>query len=224
MIRRMIGAAKLSTETFEEVEADSSATIQAMLVVVLVAVATGIGSLGTGGPLGLMLGIIVGLAGWALWAWLTFFIGTKLLATPGTDADWGQLARALGFAQSPGVFKVLGFIPVVGLTLFVVAAIWQLIAMIIAIRQALDYTSTWRAIGVALIGFIPYAIVLGLLQTILRNRLTPVAPGPHPHPLLGLTRLVGRTRRGPGPRDDLRRMRSGKRPPILSGTALRLSA
>ena len=99
MIRRMIGAAKLSNETFEEVEADSSATVQAMLVVVIVAVATGIGALGTGELSRLILGIIVGLAGWALWAWLTFFIGTKLLGTPDTDADWGQLARSLGFAQ-----------------------------------------------------------------------------------------------------------------------------
>ena len=166
MIRRMIGAAKLNIETFEEVEADSSATKQAMLVVAIVAVATGIGLLGTGGLPGLIFGIIVGVAGWAIWAWITFFIGTKLLRTTATDADWGQLARTLGFAQSPGVFKVLGFIPVVGLIVFGLDAIWQLVAMIIAIRQALDYTSTWRAFGVVLIGFIPYAIVQGLLQTI----------------------------------------------------------
>ena len=162
----MIGAAKLSKETFEEVEADSSATRQAMLVVVIVAMATGVGLLGTGGISGLIFGIIVGLAGWAAWAWITFLIGTKLLGTTATEADWGQLARTLGFAQSPGVFKAVGFIPVLGPIVFALAAIWQLVAMIIAIRQALDYTSTWRAFGVVLIGFIPYAIVQGLLQTI----------------------------------------------------------
>ena len=164
----MIGAAKLDSATFEEVEADSSATRQAMLVVVIVAVATGIGLLGTGGISGLIFGIIVGVAGWAAWAWITFYIGTKLLPTTATDADWGQLARTLGFAQSPGIFKVVGFIPVVGVIVFGLAAIWQLVAMIIAIRQALDYTSTWRAIGVALIGFIPYAIVQSLLQILYR--------------------------------------------------------
>jgi len=168
LIRRMIGAAKLSSETFEEVEADSSATKQAMLVVVIVAVATGIGTLGAGGVSGLIAGIIIGLVGWAVWAWITFFIGTRLLRTSDTEADWGQLARTLGFAQSPGVFKVVGFIPVLGPIVFTVAAIWQLFAMIIAIRQALDYTSTRRALGVALIGFIPYAIVQALLQSIFR--------------------------------------------------------
>ncbi|MCI0846668.1 MAG: YIP1 family protein [Chloroflexi bacterium] len=164
----MIGAAKLDVDTFEEVEADTSATKQAMLVVVIVAVATGIGLVATGGLSGVILGIVVGLGGWAAWAWITFYIGTKLLPTADTQADWGQLARTLGFAQSPGVFKVVGLVPGVGLVIFALAAIWQLVAMIIAIRQALDYTSTWRAIGVALIGFIPYAIVQTLLQVIYR--------------------------------------------------------
>jgi len=168
LIRRMIGAAKLDVDTFEEVEADSSATKQAMLVVVIVAVATGIGLVATGGLPGVILGIVVGLGGWAAWAWITYFIGTRLLPTADTHADWGQLARTLGFAQSPGVFKVVGFVPGVGLVIFALAAIWQLVAMIIAIRQALDYTSTWRAIGVALIGFIPYAIVQSVLQVIYR--------------------------------------------------------
>lgn len=168
MFRRMIGAAKLDVDTFEEVEADTSATKQAMLVVVIVAVATGIGLVATGGLSGVILGIVVGLGGWAAWAWITFYIGTKLLPTADTQADWGQLARTLGFAQSPGVFKVVGLVPGVGLVIFALAAIWQLVAMIIAIRQALDYTSTWRAIGVALIGFIPYAIVQTLLQVIYR--------------------------------------------------------
>ena len=169
MIQRMIGAALLRTEIYEEVEEDRSATLQAMLVVVIVALATGIGSFASGGVRGLILGIIVGLVGWAIWAWLTYFIGTKLFRTPDTHADWGELARTLGFAQSPGVLRVLGFLPVVGTVIFVVVSLWQLAAMIIAIRQALDYTSTWRAIGVALVGFIPYAILMGIVTAIFRT-------------------------------------------------------
>ncbi len=41
MLQRMIGAAMLRTGTYEEVEADTSATKQAMLVVVLVSRASG---------------------------------------------------------------------------------------------------------------------------------------------------------------------------------------
>ncbi|MCH8893346.1 MAG: YIP1 family protein [Chloroflexi bacterium] len=166
MIKRMIGAAKLDIAIYEEVEADTSATRQAMAVVVLVALATGIGTFGSGGPVGLVVGIVAGLGLWALWAWITYFVGTTLLKTAETEANWGQLARTLAFAQSPGVLKVFGFIPVLGPLVFAIASIWQLVAMVIAIRQALDYTSTWRAVGVAVIGFIPYAIVSGLVYAL----------------------------------------------------------
>ena len=167
MIKRMIGAAKLDIAIYEEVEADTSATRQAMAVVVLVALATGIGTLGSGGPVGLVVGIVAGLGLWALWAWITYFVGTTLLKTAETEANWGQLARTLAFAQSPGVLKVFGFIPVLGPLVFAIASIWQLVAMVIAIRQALDYTSAWRAAGVAVIGFIPYAVVTGIVYALL---------------------------------------------------------
>jgi len=166
MIKRMIGAAKLDIATYEEDEADTSATRQAMVVVVLVALATGIGTFGSGGPAGLVVGIVAGIGAWALWAWITYFVGTTLLKSAETEANWGQLARTLAFAQSPGVLKVFGFIPVFGPWVFFIASIWQLVAMVIAIRQALDYTSTWRAVGVAVVGFIPYVIVIGLVYAL----------------------------------------------------------
>jgi hypothetical protein len=163
----MIGAARLRPQTFEEVEADSSATRQALLVVLLVALATGVGSLGTGGVRGLIVGVAIALVGWAVWAGITYLIGTTLFRTAETHASWGQMARTLGFAQSPGIFKVFGFVPVVGPVIFIAVSVWQLAAMVVAIRQALDYTSTWRAIGVAVAGFIPYAILIVLLQLLL---------------------------------------------------------
>ena len=166
MIRRMIGAAKLDTAIYEEVEADTSATRPALTVVALVALATGIGTFGSGGLVGLVVGIAAGMGLWALWAWITYFVGTTLLKTAETNANWGQLARTLGFAQSPGVIKVLGFIPVLGPLVFAIASIWQLVAMVIAIRQALDYTSTWRAVGVAVVGFIPYAVVSSIVYAL----------------------------------------------------------
>ena len=167
MLQRMIGAAKLRPETYEEVEADRSATLQALLVVVLVALATGIGNLGSGSIAGLLVGIVVGILGWAFWAWVTYLVGTSILSTPQTHADWGQMARTLGYAQSPGVLKVFGVIPVVGLVVFSLVSIWQLVAMVIAIRQALDFTSTWRAVGVAFIGFVAYAVVTGVVFALL---------------------------------------------------------
>ena len=163
----MIGAARLSTATYEEVEGDKSATLQAILVVMAVALATGIGNLGSGDIIGFVFGVVGALAAWTMWAWLTFFIGTSILRTPETHANWGQMARTLGFAQSPGVFKLFGIVPGIGPWVLAVVSLWQLAAMVVAIRQALDYTSTWRAIGVAAIGFIPYVVVMSIVYALL---------------------------------------------------------
>ena len=159
---RIIRAAKLDVTLYEEVEADKTAMGQAMGVVVLSSLAAGIGSLSMGGR-NLILITIVALAGWYIWAYLTYFIGTKLLPEAQTKADHGELLRTIGFSSSPGLIRILGIIPGLTNLVFSVAGIWMLIAMVIAVRQALDYTSTLRAVGVCLIGWIIQIVFLGLL-------------------------------------------------------------
>ena len=112
---RILRAAKLDADLYEEVEADKSAMPQAMGVVVLSSVAAGIGAIGTGvaGP-GILMGIIASLVGWYIWAFLTYFIGTKLLPEPQTHADLGELLRTIGFSSSPGLIRILGIIPGLG--------------------------------------------------------------------------------------------------------------
>lgn len=152
---RMIGAAKLDVHVYEEVEADTTATRPAMGVVLLSSLASGIGSvgLGAGGFGGVVVGGIVALIGWVVWAFLTSIIGTRLLPESQTRADVGELMRTLGFAQSPGLARIFGIVPGVGPLVFSLVSIWMLVAMVIAVRQALDYTSTWRAVGVCLVGW-----------------------------------------------------------------------
>jgi len=94
---RVVGAAKLDVRTYEEVEADTTATGQAMAVVVLSSVATGIGA--------------------------------------------------------PGILRVFGIIPLIGWIVMPVTGIWVLVTTVVAVRQALDYTSTLRAIGVCIVGW-----------------------------------------------------------------------
>jgi hypothetical protein len=91
-----------------------------------------------------------------------FAIGTKLLAEPQTKADYGELLRTIGFSSSPGVLRVFGIIPMLGNILNIICGIWMLVAMVIAVRQALDYKSTLRAVAVCLIGFIVQIFVLAL--------------------------------------------------------------
>ena len=163
---RIIRAAKLDVSLYEEVEADKSALGQAMGVVVLSSIAAGIGSTAKAGLLGMLMVVVVALIGWYIWAYLTYFIGTKLLPEPQTKADQGELLRTIGFSSSPGLIRVLGIIPVLQSIVFPIAAIWMLVAMVIAVRQALDYSSTLRAIGVCLIGWIIQMVLFVLLFSI----------------------------------------------------------
>lgn len=153
---RLVGAAKLDIHIYEEVEADTTATGQAMVVVILASVAAGFGAIRYIGPMGVVRGTVVSLVAWFVWALLTFLIGTKALPEPQTRSDVAELLRTTGFASSPGLLRVLGVIPILGFLINLVVSIWMLIAMVIAIRQALDYTSTARTIVVVLIGFVAY--------------------------------------------------------------------
>ena len=163
---RMIRAAKLDVQLYEEVEADQGAMAQAMTVVILSALAAGIGSANVG-LLGMVIGMIGALIGWYVWAFLTYFIGTKFLAEPQTRADHRELLRTIGFSSAPGLIRVLGIIPGLRPLLFLVAGIWMLVAMVIAVRQALDYTSTGRAIGVCVIGWVVQILILTVAISII---------------------------------------------------------
>ena len=164
----MVRAAKLDVNLYEEVEADKQAMGQAMGVVVLASLAAGIGSVGTTGISGLFLGTIGALAGWFIWAFITFFVGTKILPEPQTEADYGELLRTIGFSSSPGLLRILGVVPILGPIIFIGCGIWMLVAMIIAVRQALDYKSTWRAVGVCIIGWIIQMVLFWIVFSLFR--------------------------------------------------------
>ena len=160
---RMIRAAKLDIHLYEEVEADKQAMGQAMTAVILSSVAAGVGAISGVGVSGLLWGTFAALAGWFIWAFLTYFIGTRILPEPQTRSNVGELLRTTGFSSSPGVLRVLGVIPGLGSMVFFVAAVWMLVAMVIAVRQALDYKSTARAVGVCVLGWIVLMVVTLLL-------------------------------------------------------------
>ncbi len=169
MVDRMIRAAKLDAQLYEEVEADKGALGQAMGVVVLASVAGGVGSGRLGGFSGILIGTVGALIGWFIWAALTYFIGTKILPEPTTRADVGELLRTTGFSSSPGLIRVFGLVPGITGIVFLVSGVWMLTAMIIAVRQALDYRSTFRAVWVCIIGWIVQVVVLLLVALFIRS-------------------------------------------------------
>ena len=164
MVDRMVGVARLDVPTYEAIEQDRSATTPALIVVVLAAIAGAIGSLGEGGE-GLIGGLLSGILGWAVFSGVAYFVGTRLLGTPQTSSSWQEVMRTLGFAYTPLLLSVLGFIPAIGWVFALIGAIWFLFTATIALRQSLDMT-TGRAIGTALISIIPSAIIIGIIGAI----------------------------------------------------------
>lgn len=161
---RIIRAAKLDVRLYEEVEQDSGAMGQAMGVVVLSSLAAGVGTMSATGISGIFMIILSALMGWYIWAYVTYYIGTKVLPEHQTNTNPGELLRTIGFSSSPGLIRIFGIVPGLTSLVFFAASIWMLIAMVVAVRQALDYTSTGRAVGVCLIGWIIQAAIMAILM------------------------------------------------------------
>ena len=164
-VNRIIRACKLDVSLYEEVEADKSATFQAALVVVLSSLAAGVGAISLGAS-NFLMAPILSLISWYVWAYIIYLIGVKIFPEKNTKSDHGELLRTIGFSSAPGLIRIFGFTPELMSITFIGGGIWMLIAMVIAVRQALDYESTWRAIGVVVIGFLIQVIILIILLRI----------------------------------------------------------
>jgi hypothetical protein len=167
-VRRLIGAAVFDPATYEEVEADRGATIQAVAVVVLASLAAGIGARGGAGVRPALaffaFGTFISLALWAAFAALTYQIGSRLLPVPETRVDAGELLRTLGFAATPGLIQVFAVFTGLTIPIFVVAIAWTLGASVVAVRQALDYSTTRRAVAVCAVAWL-LALLIGAMFT-----------------------------------------------------------
>lgn len=170
MAKRMLGAALLDAHSFEDVEADRSANLQAFALVVLAAVGAGVGSFENNGWTGIPAIAAAALAGWWLWAAITLLVGTKILPGPETVSDMGELLRTLGFASTPGLLLALAIVPAIDWIVFPVCGLWMLASMVVAVRQALDYEGpggTLRAVAVCAIGFPVYGLVVATALLVL---------------------------------------------------------
>jgi hypothetical protein len=158
LFKRMIGASRLNAQTYEEVEADRGSTGAAVFIVVVASIAAAIGS--GARDLRTVISILVLLLGtWMIWVGLAYVIGTRLLPERQTHADLGEVLRTTGFSASPGVLRILGIAPGLALPVFFGITIWMLLTFIVAIRQALDYTSSARSLAVCILGW----LIQGLL-------------------------------------------------------------
>jgi hypothetical protein len=165
MLQRMLRAARLDSSLYEEVEANPQYMREAFFVVLLAALAGAIGSALDYGARGVVAPILGAIVGWVIWSAITLFIGTTITKGPETRSDMGEMLRTLGYAHSPLLLSVFSFLPGVGALIQSIAQFWMLVAGVVAIRQALDFT-TGRAILTVFLGWlvvIALTVLLGIV-------------------------------------------------------------
>jgi hypothetical protein len=158
LIKQMIRASRFDAEMYEQVEADRASTGAAVLIVIIASIAAAIGS-GARGPISIVSATVALLITWIFWVGLTYFIGTRLLPGPQTHADVGEVLRTTGFSASPGVLRIFGALPGVGLPIFIGVTIWMLVTFVVAIRHALDFASSGRALAVCVLGWLLHGLL-----------------------------------------------------------------
>lgn len=162
-LNRLIRAAKLDVSLYQEIIEDAGTLNQALIVVLIYSMAVGYGSFGRAGAIGANIGMITTLLGWYVWAFSTYIVGARMLPEARIQPDRKALLRVMGFASAPGILRVLGFIPGFGIVVLLAAAGWMIAAATVGVKQALNYESTARALGVCIIGLIISAVFQGLL-------------------------------------------------------------
>jgi hypothetical protein len=165
LTERMIRAARLDAALYEEVERDTNATGQAATVVLIVAIATAIAALIQTELVAAIVAIPSLFLGWIVWSFITYWVGKHIFATSQTRVTPGEMLRTIGFAHTPFVLNILGFVPALGVLAALVAFVWAVVAGVIAVRQAMDF-DTGRAVGTVLIGALIYIIIQTILAII----------------------------------------------------------
>jgi hypothetical protein len=165
---RLVGAAVLDGGIYEAIEADTRATRQAALTVVLASLAAGLGAGGVWRPdaAGFAIASLIALAAWLAWAMLMFQIGTWVLPGRQTVSSFGELLRTVGFAAAPALFLVFAVLPGMAVPVFAIATAWTFAAMVVGVRHALDYPHTGRALAVCALAtalVLALVVVVGLL-------------------------------------------------------------
>lgn len=170
IFKRVMRAALLDEEFYKEVEADTSLNQEALLVVIVVSIASAVGSfllgLIAGRPgaafLALIVNSAIGVGSYYLWAYVTHYIGTNLFAG---DADPGELLRVLGYASAPRLLGLLVLIPCIGPILAFVGAVWALVAGFIGVREALDL-ETGETLITVFLGWLAVLIITSIISGI----------------------------------------------------------
>ncbi len=160
---RIIRAGKLDVKFYEEISTDDTALGQSLVIIAGSSLAAGIGGIGKFGWSSILFGTFINLASWFLWVYIIYILGTKVARWSGSRVSFLQLLSTLGFSASPGLLRILGLVPFTTDVIFVISAIWMLIAVVVAARLALDYRRMRQAVIICVGSWIIQLLIILIL-------------------------------------------------------------
>lgn len=163
--QRVIGAMRLDPRAYEDVEADARAMPQAFVLVLASSLSAAIGTPGAwrAGALGLATATLAEIVAWVAGSYLIFYLGTRVFPGRQTRSSPGEMLRTLAFASAPGLLRALHLVPATRNTVFTLLSAWMIAAMVVAVRQALDYETTTRAVLVCGVGWLLSVVIFMVL-------------------------------------------------------------
>jgi hypothetical protein len=178
LIDRMVRAAKLDPTLYEEIVNDPTSQAHSIYVVVLFAIAAGFGTFSRGGATAVNICTITTLIAWYVWAFTVYYIGTRFFREPETRVDRKAVMRVMAFACAPGILRLLGLFPSITGIVFIVTSIWVLVAAVVGVKQALNFSSTSRAAGLCILTWIAATFFQGILLVIIFSAFKISSPYP----------------------------------------------
>ncbi|MFH1414945.1 MAG: hypothetical protein ABIH89_02530 [Elusimicrobiota bacterium] len=154
LIARILRVLKLEDELYREVESVPDAISEAVIIVIISSIAAGIGSLGKIGLTGIIIITLGSLVNWIIWAFLVYFIATNIIRGSRVYLSQGDFLRVVGFASAPGIIRILALLPGMYYIVHIIAHLWMIASMIVAVREVFMFEKTSGAVKVSIVGWV----------------------------------------------------------------------
>ena len=170
LFQRMLRAARMDAQLFEEIVSDPTLQGQSVWVVAIFAMATAFGTFTLISGTAVNIGLLTTMIGWYIWAFSVFYIGTRILKGDSAPPDRKTIMRVMAFACAPGIFRLLGLIPKTTTLVFIVTSLWMLATAVFGLKKVFPQRSTFKIsvvtvvtwIGATLFQFILIATLLAV--------------------------------------------------------------
>ncbi len=166
-LERLRLAFTVNSDFYEEIISDPKTQAHSLWVVAIFAMAASFGTFGRAGGTAVNISLFVTLFSWYIWAFTTYYLGTRFFAETDTPKDKKTIMRVMGFASAPGILRIFGLIPHLSGLLFIVSSLWMLYASATGLKKALNYSSMSRAVGLTLASYILSLVVQAILMVML---------------------------------------------------------